>query len=68
VNLVWSAPVIIVVTAAVVPVMLLVRRGAPDGSRFQDGDRASGVFGVLSTGFACHARVRQCASAPLGTD
>jgi Protein of unknown function (DUF4239) len=32
--------------------MLLVRRGAPEGSRFQDGDRASGVFGVLATGFA----------------
>ena len=32
--------------------MLLVRRTAPDGSYFQDGDRAAGVFGVLSTGFA----------------
>src|SRR5690349_24149910 len=32
--------------------MLLVRRGAPAGSRFTDGDRASGVFGVLATGFA----------------
>jgi hypothetical protein len=29
-----------------------VRRGAPEGSRFTDGDRASGVFGVLATGFA----------------
>ena len=25
---------------------------APAGSRFEDGDRAAGVFGVLSTGFA----------------
>jgi hypothetical protein len=32
--------------------MLLVRRGAPDGSYFHDGDRAAGVFGVLATGFA----------------
>src|SRR5262245_18784771 len=32
--------------------MLLVRRRAPEGSRFQDGDRASGVFGVLATGFS----------------
>src|SRR5215203_5681168 len=32
--------------------MLLVRRHAPDGSYFNDGDRAAGVFGVLATGFA----------------
>ena len=32
--------------------MLLVRRGAPEGSYFTDGDRASGVFGVLATGFS----------------
>src|SRR5437763_14265036 len=32
--------------------MLLVRRGAPEGSYFEDGDRASGIFGVLATGFA----------------
>jgi hypothetical protein len=32
--------------------MLFVRRGAPEGSRFADGDRASGVFGVLATGFS----------------
>lgn len=35
--------------------MLLVRRSAPDGSYFEDGDRASGVFGVLATGFAIFA-------------
>ena len=29
-----------------------VRRGAPEGSYFEDGDRASGVFGVLATGFS----------------
>ena len=32
--------------------MLLVRRRAPDGGYFADGDRAAGVFGVLATGFA----------------
>jgi len=32
--------------------MLLVRRRAPEGSYFKDGDRASGVFGVLATGFS----------------
>src|SRR6476660_418582 len=32
--------------------MLVVRRRAPEGSYFSDGDRASGVFGVLATGFS----------------
>ena len=32
--------------------MLLLRRRAPEGSYFSDGDRASGVFGVLATGFS----------------
>src|SRR5215208_6668969 len=32
--------------------MPLVRRRAPDGGYFNDGDRAAGVFGVLATGFA----------------
>ena len=35
--------------------MLLVRRRAPEGSYFKDGDRASGVFGVLAGGFAIFA-------------
>jgi hypothetical protein len=51
-NLVWSAVVVVVTTALAVSAMLLVRRGAPEGSRFRDGDRASGVFGVLATGFS----------------
>lgn len=51
-NLVWSAIVIVATTAIAVAAMLLVRRGAPEGSRFTDGDRASGVFGVLATGFS----------------
>jgi hypothetical protein len=29
-----------------------VRRNAPEGSYFEDGNRAAGVFGVLATGFA----------------
>ena len=45
----------LIVAAAVavaVAAMLAVRRRAPDGSYFSDGDRASGVFGVLATGFS----------------
>ncbi len=51
-NLLWAALVIAATTALAVTAMLLVRRGAPEGSRFADGDRASGVFGVLATGFS----------------
>jgi amino acid transporter len=51
-NLVWAALVIAVVTAPAVAAMLLVRRRAPEGSYFADGDRAAGVFGVLATGFS----------------
>jgi hypothetical protein len=52
VNLVWAALIIAGVTAFAVIAMLLVRRGAPEGSYFADGDRAAGVFGVLATGFS----------------
>jgi hypothetical protein len=38
--------------AVAITAMLLVRRRAPAGSYFEDGDRAAGVFGVLATGFA----------------
>ncbi|GAB7004887.1 hypothetical protein JCM18899A_23600 [Nocardioides sp. AN3] len=51
-NLVWGALVLIGVTTVTVTLMLLVRRRAPEGSYFSDGDRASGVFGVLATGFS----------------
>jgi succinate dehydrogenase/fumarate reductase cytochrome b subunit len=51
-NVLWAALVIAVVTAVAVTAMLVVRRRAPEGSRFTDGDRASGVFGVLATGFS----------------
>lgn len=41
-----------VATAVAVAAMLLVRRHAPEGSVFADGDRAAGGFGVLATGFS----------------
>jgi Protein of unknown function (DUF4239) len=48
-----SAIVLIVTSTAVaIAAMLLVRRKAPDGGYFSDGDRAAGVFGVLATGFS----------------
>jgi hypothetical protein len=52
VNLVWGALVVAAVTAIAGGVMRAVRRRAPQGSYFSDGDRASGVFGVLATGFS----------------
>lgn len=51
-NVFWAAVVLVLVTAVAVGAMLLVRRWAPEGSYFTDGDRASGVFGVLATGFS----------------
>ena len=44
--------IVVAATAVAITAMLLVRRHAPDGSYFHDGDRAAGVFGVLATGFA----------------
>jgi hypothetical protein len=52
VSLLWAGLVVVVVTALAITAMLLVRRRAPAGSYFEDGDRAAGVFGVLATGFA----------------
>jgi hypothetical protein len=51
-NLVIGILVVVVAVAMTVTAMLAVRRRAPAGSYFQDGDRASGVFGVLATGFS----------------
>src|SRR5256885_15230134 len=51
-NLFWAALIVVVVAVVAVTAMLLVRRRAPEGSYFEDGDRAAGVFGVLATGFA----------------
>ncbi|WP_028660049.1 DUF4239 domain-containing protein [Nocardioides insulae] len=51
-NVVLGLLLAVATTAVAVAVMLLVRRRAPEGSRFSDGDRASGVFGVIATGFS----------------
>ena len=51
-NLLWGFLIIAGVVSFAVTAMLLVRRRAPEGSYFSDGDRASGVFGVLATGFS----------------
>jgi amino acid transporter len=51
-NIVWAALVVVLATGVTVPAMLLMRRRAPEGSYFSDGDRAAGVFGVLATGFS----------------
>src|SRR3954447_908901 len=51
-----SLAVAMLVTAAAagfaVSAILLVRRRAPEGGYFADGDRAAGVFGVIATGFS----------------
>jgi amino acid transporter len=52
VNVVWAALIVIAATAIAVAAMLAVRRGAPEGGYYNDSDRASGVFGVLATGFS----------------
>src|SRR6476659_7130316 len=54
-SLVLAAIVLVVANVVTITAMLLVRRRAPDGSYFADGDRASGVFGVLAGGFAIFA-------------
>jgi amino acid transporter len=52
VNVLWGALVTVGLSAAAIAAMLLVRRRAPEGGYFADGDRAAGVFGVLATGFS----------------
>jgi len=54
-DVVWAIFIIAAAVSVAVAAMLLVRRTAPEGSYFSDGDRASGVFGVLATGFAIFA-------------
>ena len=51
-NLLWAGLIVVGVAAVAITAMLLVRRTAPAGSYFVDGDRAAGVFGVIATGFA----------------
>jgi hypothetical protein len=52
VNFIVAVLIVVASTALAIVAMLLVRRRAPEGSYFNDGDRAAGVFGVLATGFA----------------
>jgi hypothetical protein len=54
-RLFWIILILLAVNAATIGAMLVVRRRAPEGSYFKDGDRASGVFGVLAGGFAIFA-------------
>ena len=51
-NIVIAILIIVVASSVGVTAMLLMRRRAPDGGYFNDGDRAAGVFGVLATGFS----------------
>src|SRR6185369_6265513 len=51
-NLLVAILIIVVSAGLAIGAMLWVRRSAPEGSYFNDGDRAAGVFGVLATGFA----------------
>jgi Protein of unknown function (DUF4239) len=55
VNLLLGIGILLVADAVAIAALLFVRRRAPEGSYFSDGDRASGVFGVLATGFAIFA-------------
>ena len=54
-NFVLGVAILVGAVAVAVGAMLFVRTRAPEGSFFSDGDRASGVFGVLATGFAIFA-------------
>ena len=51
-NLALAILIVVAATGVAIAAMLWVQRTAPDGSYFHDGDRAAGVFGVLTTGFA----------------
>jgi len=51
-NILVAFVVVAVAASLGIGAILLVRRRAPEGSYFNDGDRAAGVFGVLATGFA----------------
>lgn len=51
-SLLWAGLIVILAASVTISAMLFVRRTAPKGSYFADGDRAAGVFGVIATGFA----------------
>jgi amino acid transporter len=48
----WALVIVVVAPAIAITAILLVRRGAPEGGYYADGDRAAGVFGVIATGFS----------------
>jgi hypothetical protein len=52
VNVLLASTLVAVASAIAVVVMLLIRRRAPEGGYFADGDRAAGVYGVLATSFS----------------
>jgi hypothetical protein len=52
VSLAWAIIIVAGAAGLAVTAMLFVRRRAPEGSYFADGDRAAGVFGVIATGFS----------------
>ena len=51
-SFVWAILIVGLAVSLAVAALLFVRRRAPEGSSFADGDRAAGVFGVLATGFS----------------
>jgi hypothetical protein len=51
-NVLHSVLIILAAVGVAVGLFLLLRRFAPEGSFFSDGDRAAGVFGALATGFS----------------
>jgi hypothetical protein len=51
-SIILAIAIVALVTSIAVMAILLVRRRAPEGSVFENGDRAAGVFGVLATGFS----------------
>src|SRR3954447_19294037 len=51
-GFVWAILIVGLGVGLAVAAMSYVRRSAPEGSYFADGDRAAGVFGVVATGFS----------------
>ena len=51
-HVVLATLIIVIASALAIAGILTVRRHAPEGGYFTNGDRAAGVFGVLATGFA----------------
>ena len=51
-NLLLATAIVALSVLVSVAIFLALRRRAPAGGRFSDGDRAAGVLGLLTTGFA----------------